>query len=149
MNGPRRPITGQSLTELALLLPILAMLMVGAIDLGRIFYTKVVVANSARVAAEYAVNPNILRANGDDLTAAQNSVKQRAIDEASPFITLDVGDVSFNGTFQPNTKYTVTVTTYFVPITPLIGQLFASNPVVVSHSVELRHNCTASSGCSY
>lgn len=52
----RRVIRGQSLTEFALLLPILTLIMVGTTDLARAFYTKVTLANAARVAAEYAVN---------------------------------------------------------------------------------------------
>ncbi len=53
----RRLLRGQSLTEFALILPILALIMIGAADLGRAYYTKVTLANAARVAAEYAVDP--------------------------------------------------------------------------------------------
>ena len=53
----RRLSRGQSLTEFALILPILAMIMVGAADLGRAFYLKVTLTNAARVAAEYAMDP--------------------------------------------------------------------------------------------
>ncbi len=53
----RRLTRGQSLTEFALILPILAMIMIGAIDLGRAYYIKVTLANAVRVGAEYAVDP--------------------------------------------------------------------------------------------
>jgi hypothetical protein len=42
--------------EFALLLPVLTLLLVGTVDLARVFYTKVTVANSSRVAAEYGMN---------------------------------------------------------------------------------------------
>jgi Flp pilus assembly protein TadG len=39
---------GDSLVELALLLPILTMLLVGTVDLGRLAYMSIEVANAAR-----------------------------------------------------------------------------------------------------
>lgn len=47
---------GQSLTEFALILPLLSMLLVGTVDLARVFYAKMTIANASRVAAEYAAN---------------------------------------------------------------------------------------------
>lgn len=47
---------GQSLTEFALILPLLSMLLVGTVDLARVFYGKIVIAHASRVAAEYAAN---------------------------------------------------------------------------------------------
>ena len=41
--------------EFALIVPVLALLMVGLIDLGRVFYTYVAVTNAAREGARYCV----------------------------------------------------------------------------------------------
>jgi hypothetical protein len=44
---------GQSLVEFALLLPVLLLLILGAMDFGRLFYTKLVLTNAAREGANY------------------------------------------------------------------------------------------------
>jgi Flp pilus assembly protein TadG len=50
---------GQSLIEFALLLPLLLVLIVSAIEFGRLFYTKIVITNAAREGAYYyATNPS-------------------------------------------------------------------------------------------
>lgn len=47
---------GQSLVELALLLPVLIMLLMGTVDLGRAFYTYVAITNAAREGARYGAS---------------------------------------------------------------------------------------------
>jgi Flp pilus assembly protein TadG len=49
-NGGLR---AQALMEFALVLPILVLLVLGAMDLGRMFYTKTVITNAAREGANY------------------------------------------------------------------------------------------------
>jgi len=59
-HGQKRKIgfRGQSLVELALLLPFLLVLIVGALEFGRLFFTKIVITNAAREAAYYlSINP--------------------------------------------------------------------------------------------
>lgn len=48
-----RSDAGDSLVELALLLPILTMLLVGTVDLGRLAYMTIEVSNSARAGVQY------------------------------------------------------------------------------------------------
>ncbi len=43
----------QALVEFALVLPLLLLLVLGAMDLGRMFYTKMVLTNAAREGANY------------------------------------------------------------------------------------------------
>jgi Flp pilus assembly protein TadG len=45
--------SGQSLLELALILPLLLLLLLGTIDMGRLFYMSIEVSNAARAAAQY------------------------------------------------------------------------------------------------
>src|SRR5919202_1264194 len=45
---------GQALTEFALLLPILLLITMGVLDLGRAFHTHVALGNAARVGVAYA-----------------------------------------------------------------------------------------------
>lgn len=53
MNDPRRQ-KGQSLVEAALILPILLLLLVGVVDLGRAMSTKIALTNASREGARYA-----------------------------------------------------------------------------------------------
>jgi len=45
--------SGQSMVELALLLPILLVLIISAVEIGRVFFTKIVITNAAREGAYY------------------------------------------------------------------------------------------------
>ena len=58
-RNSRRP-RGQALIEFALVLPILLLLILGAMDIGRLFTTKIVLTNAAREGANY------LSRNSDD-----------------------------------------------------------------------------------
>ncbi|HXF50069.1 MAG TPA: TadE/TadG family type IV pilus assembly protein [Dehalococcoidia bacterium] len=50
---------GQSLVELSIALPVLLVLLLGAVDFGRLYYASVTVAGAARNGAQYASeNPN-------------------------------------------------------------------------------------------
>ena len=46
-------LQGQSLLEMALMIPILLVLIIGALEFGRLFYTKIVITNAAREGAYY------------------------------------------------------------------------------------------------
>ena len=57
---------GQALVEFALVLPVLALLLVLAIDFGRVFFGWVSVTNAARIGANYAgQHPNLLSNAGE------------------------------------------------------------------------------------
>jgi len=50
---------GQSLLEMVLILPLLLVLIIGAVEFGRLFYTKIVITNAAREGAYYlATHPS-------------------------------------------------------------------------------------------
>lgn len=44
---------GQAIVEMVLVLPLLLLLIVGAMDFGRLFFTKIVITNAAREGANY------------------------------------------------------------------------------------------------
>ena len=65
----------QALVELAIILPILLLLILGAIDFGRMFITKIVLTNAAREGANYlAYNPEDKDINYADTYAAISDV---------------------------------------------------------------------------
>lgn len=53
LKGLRRSDRGGAMVELAVILPVLVLLVVGVVDYGRAFYTSVTVANAARAGAEW------------------------------------------------------------------------------------------------
>lgn len=68
MNNSKK-FSAQGLVEFALTLPILLLLVLGAMDFGRAFYMKVALENSAREGAYYMVyNPETGKANSFALT---------------------------------------------------------------------------------
>ena len=75
---------GQSLVELALLLPVLLILVLGTIDFGRVFFAYISVTNAARNGADYA-------AEGQAATADLDGIRTTAL--------ADTGDL-------PNTSPT-------------------------------------------
>ena len=52
-SKPRRKERGQSLVELALAMPLLLLLMLGTIDIGRVFFTYIELRNAVREGASY------------------------------------------------------------------------------------------------
>ena len=76
----RRPVVyslslqrGQSLVELALVLPLLLLLLVGVLEIGRFAYYDILVANAARAGAQYGSQSLTAAADVDGIsTAAKN-----------------------------------------------------------------------------
>jgi Flp pilus assembly protein TadG len=64
---------GQSVLEMALVLPVLLLLLVGTIEIGRFAYYAIVVSNAARAGAQYGAQSLITSADVTGIqTAAQN-----------------------------------------------------------------------------
>jgi hypothetical protein len=72
---PRGPVSaqrGQSLVEVALSLPLLLVLLVGIIEVGRFSYYSIVVSNAARAGAQYGAQT---LATAADQTGIQNAAR--------------------------------------------------------------------------
>lgn len=80
-------IRGQALIELALLLPVLLLLIVGSIEFGRAFYYKVRTVNAAREAARVlVVTQSLTNANKDSVSGVT------AIRTSYGLIDLQIGN---------------------------------------------------------
>ena len=66
----RHDDNGQSLVELGILIPLLLVIVLGAIDFGRAYYAYVTVTNAARAGAQYASVSNANAADTEGITAA-------------------------------------------------------------------------------
>lgn len=135
---------GQSLVEVALALPLLLLIVIGIVDIGRLYTYKVATANAAREAAIYAAR---------DPQATVDAICQRARDElgagagscntAPITVACSRGGLACGNQTVPPVLYqtvgaggadvTVTVTYRASLLTTyLIGRAFQLNPVPIS-----------------
>jgi Flp pilus assembly protein TadG len=116
---------GQALVELALIVPILALLLLATLDLGRVYYSTITVTNAAREAAlEATVNPSSYIAGTCD--PVTSSIVCAGVNEArNSWVTVTPADVVASCTPACTKNYgnevTVTVTGHFSLLTPLMG----------------------------
>ena len=106
-DGKRR---GQSLVELAISLPLLLLLMLGTIDLGRMFFDYIQLRNAAREGAAY----------GARAPADAAGIEQRVRNHGIPAgITVSSACTPAPCTYKLDATETITVTAArtFVPIT--------------------------------
>ena len=105
---------GQAAVELALILPVLLLILMGLLDLGRLFYFEEALANAAREGARYgAANP--------DKTIPE--IQVRAKDEAATNIdpsalTVDVNckPIASGNNRKVEVKYVFTLVTPFMQV---------------------------------
>ena len=140
---------GQSLVEVALMVPILLLIVLATVDVGRIFAYKAAAINAAREAAIYAAR---------DPQAPMDRICQRALDElgagapTAPCSTAPIvveckrdGTSCGNDTsarppiFQTNGGDVTVTVTYQVSLLSgyLVGRGFNVNPVAVSAAAVL------------
>jgi Flp pilus assembly protein TadG len=117
MNPKRNSERGIAVVELALLLPIFLLLVMGSVDFGRAFWTKNTLANVAREATRYA-SVRSLRSQ-DPATLAK--IKGVIIGQAGP---LDPSKLTVTAVWSPTNNpgavVRVDVTYPFEPVLPLL-----------------------------
>lgn len=120
---------GQSYLETALVLPILILLVMGVLDIGRAFNAYVVVMNAAREGARYGI------AHSGNVDGVKARVLQETTDTA---ITVDLADITVaypNGQ-APGNPIQVTVTHNFQVIAALVLGL-DTIPVAATAEMEI------------
>ena len=116
---------GQSLTELALILPLLLIILAGVLDLGRLYYSYVAVTDAAAEGAAYAaIHPE---------ESSRDEVYLRAQEASRGLVQIDSGMVDVDcPSVVSGAPVTVTVSYTFTVATPLI------NVIVPGGALELR-----------
>jgi Flp pilus assembly protein TadG len=110
----QRRARGQSLIEFALTLPILILILLGILDLGRAFSAHIVITNAARNGAYYGS----MHAN------ETSAIIQRVVTEANGSgTTITAADVSVSTTGVVGSPMRVTVTHDFVLLTAFLPGL--------------------------
>ena len=128
---------GQSIVELALILPVLMLLVASTLDLGRMFYSQVTITNAAREGAyEAAYGPSSFIANGN-CNKDTNRVMCRVLSEAKgSFVQVAKADVAL--ACSPScakgigNTVTVTVQGHFTLLTPIMAPFLGGSNVVLS-----------------
>ncbi len=119
---------GQSLVELAIILPVLLLLVLAALDLGRVFLGWVVLNNAARVGANYAAL-HAATWGSDELATYENLVADARDDAAVALAGCDSEAIpapSFPNGTSVGDFAEVVLDCDFQPITPIIGNVFSS-----------------------
>lgn len=80
---------GQELAEFAIVLPLLLIVFIGVMDLGRAFHASITVSNATRAGARFAVSFGYLD-NGPSVVLQQADIRDRVVNEAqNSGITID------------------------------------------------------------
>ena len=115
---------GQSLTEFALILPVLLLLVMAILDFGRAVYAYSVVANAAREGARFgSVSP-------DDSAGIVDAATGAAIGLESARLVVTV-------THPDSTSVRVAVSYGFELITPLISNILGSQGLTLRSSATM------------
>jgi Flp pilus assembly protein TadG len=103
---------GQSLVEVALTLPLLLLILVGILDLGRAYFTFITLSDAAAEGAAYAaIHP-----------ALTQQVIDRAVDSSNDLVVIDPSMVTVDYVdTTPGSPITVTVAYDYEIITPIIN----------------------------
>jgi Flp pilus assembly protein TadG len=117
-------MSGQSLAEFAISVPILLLLMAIAIDFGRVYYFDLTIRDASFAAARYAgMNPF------DDpgiKNAAVNAAPSGVLTTATVTISTPANTICDGTSRTSGCPLNITVTYPFKPITPLITALTGS-----------------------
>lgn len=125
--------SGQSVVELALVLPVLIYLAVGGADFARALTQYIQVVNAASAGAQYA---SLSSADSTNCTQITSTADADLTGVSSPTVTC--GTPVDDGTSESQKEVTITVSTSFHTITPLVG-LFA-HAITISSSATMRVN---------
>jgi hypothetical protein len=125
----RSTTNGQGLVEFALILPIVVLVLLLAIDFGRVFYGWVGLQNGARIAANYAAqHPDGWQGAGDPTTQADYA--SRLADDMEGVCGATYGDAlawsddDADGDYEVGEYVTAETTCEFPLITPLVEGIF-------------------------
>ena len=135
---------GQSLVEFALILPILLLLVLGAMDIGRIITTKIAVTNAAREGANF-LSRNVFMdevLNSDDIDATCDVIMAEGQSTDGAFINVEIScsEIDITDCCTKGDPVIVTVTKevdlIYGDILEFLGSI--SGPLEIASSVQMR-----------
>src|SRR5262245_46480555 len=100
MTGPRQRRHGVAATEFAFILPLLSLILLACVDLGRFAYSYIAVTNAADAGASYAsVNPYTDATTTSWMTAVRQAVLNEMGDFNSGSITVSIKGINGSTTW--------------------------------------------------
>jgi len=122
-NGKER---GQSLVEVAITMPILILLVMGILDLGRAYYASITLADAAAEGAAYAaLHPS-----------RTVQIIERVADGSNPLVVIDPARISvYAPDTTPGRQITVTVQYDYQVLTPMINALVEEGKIEMTAQV--------------
>ncbi len=113
---------GQSIVEMALLFPLLLMLLMGVVDLGRAYYVIVSLRDAADEGAAYAaIEP-----------MKDNDIRLRAADATGELVVVDPANVSIDKPLlQAGAPITVTIEYHYDFYMPLVTPLLPEEGITL------------------
>jgi Flp pilus assembly protein TadG len=119
-----RPRRGQSIVELALVLPICLWIVLGIVDFGRVYFFYVASTNAAREGARYWANVP---------TATADQVRTKVQAEGAPQVSITSGMISLTPSSGSCTADCAVQVNYsFTALTPWISTLWGGGTLTVS-----------------
>jgi Flp pilus assembly protein TadG len=114
---------GQSLLELAILLPVLLIILLGILDVGRLYMTMVAIHDAAAEGASYAAS----------YPSRTSQIQQRAAESSTALTTIDPSMVviTYGGSQSSGQPITVTVNYDYDLLTPLLSAIVPSGTLRV------------------
>jgi Flp pilus assembly protein TadG len=130
--------TGQGLLEFALILPVILVLVIGALDLGMAFHVKVVLENSAREGAYYMVY-NLDRADvpgsvNQAIAAVQAEAENSGVEIAAADVTVEC---LVGGVVNPGCPIGSTVSVTAAHDTELLVDVFFDGPLTLTNRARM------------
>ncbi|MBN1179861.1 MAG: pilus assembly protein [Anaerolineae bacterium] len=113
---------GQSIVELALVLPLLLIVLLGLLDLGRVYYVMVALEDMAAEGVSYAtIHPTEV-----------DEVQLRAAAGSSGLVTVVTSTIRMESTgMAPGDTVTVTVPFSYTFVTPFVSEMFDDGLIVL------------------
>ena len=105
---------GQSIIEVALILPVMLLILAGALDLGRLYYVTVALTDAAGEGANYAaINPH-----------DSDGIVSRVQDASGGMVQIETEDIAVDcPVVSPGRAVTVTVSYDFTVATPIVNMI--------------------------
>lgn len=136
-SAPRTSARGEgtATAELALLLPMILLLVMGALEFGHVFQAWVVVNNAAREGARYAAVG--MSANDVRSGVVLTYLEQSGLGASSGVQLPSVSDIQVS-IDEPGGLVTVHVPVWVEIYAPIVANLLPSNPLRVGASTTMR-----------
>lgn len=132
-NPDRHDDAGQAFVEVALLLPLLFLLLVGGAEVGRLAYAAIEVSNAARAGVAYGAQTHATAAD-------YNGIKQAALADAPDIASLTVSPQTLACSCQDTTGTVTSITCSSTALTA------CPRPSIILEDVQVNTSATFNTG---